>query len=91
VWELSKVELQKRLYKIVGLSSTVVSGYLYGTISLVHHQEARPSSEVKLVNGVFSHNEKLRPGIKMLHTQIRALVAGTDFKIDELGEIKRLI
>ena len=90
VWQLDCHGLQQRLYVVTGLSSYVVSGYLYGTISLVHHQDARPSSDIKLKNGEFRASEAFRPGIKMQHTYFRALVAGTDFDINELGEITRL-
>lgn len=90
VWELSAADLQKRLYKVTGLSSMIISSYNYGTIGLVHHQEARPSADVKLKNGVYITGEELRPGIKLLHTQFKALVQGLDFEINDLGEIRRL-
>lgn len=92
VWELDKVNLQKRLYKVTGMSSMVIQGkYEFGTIELVHHQNAKPSSEIKKVNGEYKSGEEFRPGIKMLHSQIRALVQGVDFEINDLGEIRRLI
>ena len=90
VWTLSNQELQKRLYKVTGLSSMLISSYNYGTIGLVHHQEARPSSDVKQKNGVFVSGEDFRSGIKLLHTQFKALVQGFDFDINDLGEIQRL-
>ncbi len=92
VWELDKKNLQKRLYKVTGMSSMVLQGkYYFGTIELVHHQDARPSSEIKKKNGEFLSNEEFRPGIKLLHTQFKALVQGVDFEINELGEIRRLV
>lgn len=92
VWELDRKNLQKRLYKVTGMSSMVLREKdYYGTIELVHHQEARPSSEVKKKNGKYQSNEDFRSGIKMLHTQFNALVQGVDFEINDLGEIKRLI
>ncbi len=92
VWELDRNNLQKRLYKVTGMSSMVISGkYNFGTIEMVHHQDARPSTDIKKINGEFVSNEEFRPGIKMLHTQFNALVQGVDFLINELGEIKRLI
>lgn len=91
VWDLDKKDLVRRLYKVVGLSSMVISSYNYGTISLVYHQDARQSTEIKLKNGVYKTGEELRSGIKMLHTQIKALVQGVDFEINDLGEIRRLI
>ena len=92
VWDLDRSELLKRLYKVTGMSSMVIQGkFEYGTIEMVHHQNAKPSSEIKKVNGEFKSNEDFRPGIKMLHSQIRALVQDIDFKINDLGEITRLI
>lgn len=92
VWDLDRSELLKRLYKVTGMSSMVIQGkFEYGTIEMVHHQNAKPSSEIKKVNGEFKSNENFRPGIKMLHSQIRALVQDIDFKINDLGEITRLI
>lgn len=92
IWELDIRNLQKRLYKVTGMSSMVLQEkYHFGTIELVHHQDARPSSEIKKKNGVFESNEEFRPGIKLLHTQFKALVQGVDFEINDLGEIRRLI
>ena len=92
VWELDKKNLQKRLYKVTGMSSMLLRQKdNYGTIELVHHQDARPSTEIKKKNGSFCDGEDFRPGIKMLHTQFRALVQGVDFEINDLGEIRRLI
>ena len=92
VWELDRKNLQKRLYKVTGMSSMVLQDkYYFGTIELVHHQDARPSSEIKKKNGVFESNEEFRPGIKLLHTQFMALVQGVDFELNDLGEIRRLI
>ena len=92
VWELDRKNLQKRLYKVTGMSSMVIQGkFEYGTIEMVHHQNAKPSSEIKKVNGEYRSNEEFRPGIKMLHSQIRVLVQGVDFEINDLGEIRRLI
>ena len=69
----------------------VVSNHPYGTIEMTHHQDARPSSEIKKKNGAYRSNEEFRPGIKMLHTQFKALVQGVDFELNDLGEIRRLI
>lgn len=92
VWDLDKSNLQKRLYKVSGLSSMVIQGkYDYGTIELTHHQDARPSTDVTKKNGEFKADEEFRAGIKMLHSQFKALVQGVDFDINDLGEITRLI
>lgn len=92
VWELDKRNLQKRMYKVTGMSSMVLQDkYYFGTIELVHHQDARPSTEIKKKNGEFKANEEFRNGVKLLHTQFNALVQGIDFEINDLGEIRRLI
>ena len=58
---------------------------------MVYHQDARPSTEIKKINGEFKSGEEFRAGIKMLHSQIRALVQGVDFEMNDLGELRRLI
>ena len=75
---------------MTGLSSFRISGYEYGTISLLYHQEARAAKNLKYKNGKYKMNEVFRPAIFQYHTQINALVEGVDFRINELGEIKRL-
>ena len=88
IYELDCSELRKRLYKITGLSSMVVTSGVYGVLSLVFHQEARPSKDVTLKNGAFQAGEATRAGITLLHTQFKALVQGCDFEMDDLGKIK---
>lgn len=90
IWQLDHHGLQQRLYKVTGLNSFRTNTTQYGRISMVHHQDARPSTDIKLKNGAFEVGEDFRPGILMLHTQIKALVAGVDFELNDLGEIKRL-
>lgn len=53
VWDASKREMVKRLYKIVGMSSMVVSGCSYATITMRHHEEARSSKNLKAKNGTY--------------------------------------
>jgi CRISPR-associated endonuclease Csn1 len=55
-----------------------------------HSQEARPSGELKAKNGAYKNQEDFRSKITMLHTQIKALVEGYDFNINDIGEIKML-
>lgn len=88
VYELDSSELCKRLYKITGMSSMAVASGVYGVLSLMFHQEARPSKDVTLKNGAFKCGEATRAGITLLHTQFKALVQGYDFEIDDLGKIK---
>ena len=90
VWENSIFEQSMRFYKVVGLSSTEINGCSYATIKLRHNEEARQSKYIKAKNGAYKQGEEFRPAIVMLHTQIRALVQGYDFDINELGEIIRL-
>lgn len=90
IWEGNVAERCKRLYKVVGLSILNASGRSYARITLRYHEEARQGTELKIKNGAFIQNEVLRPCILMLHTQLKALVQGYDFEINELGEIKRL-
>lgn len=88
IYELDEIQLCKRLYKITGMSSMIVTGCNYGVLSLLFHQEARPSKDVTLKNGIYKHGEATRAGITLLHTQFKALVQGYDFEMDDLGKIK---
>src|SRR5574344_335171 len=90
IWEGGISEIDKRLYKVTGLSSMRISEYSYGTITLLHHQEASQSKLLKQTNGPYKINDKYRPVIFLYHSQINALIEGVDFNINELGEIKRL-
>ena len=90
IWEAGSKELNRRLYKVVGLSSMVINGCSYATIKMRHHNEARQSKDIKAKNGVYKKDEELRPAIQVYHTQINALVQGFDFEINEIGEIIRL-
>ncbi|MCD8290103.1 MAG: CRISPR-associated protein Csn1 [Prevotella sp.] len=87
IYSLDNKELCKRLYKVSGLSHLVISKYNYGVLSLIYHQEARPSSDVSLKNGIFRNSEITRSGIRLYHTQFNALVQGCDFEINDLGQI----
>ena len=88
-YECTKADLVKRLYKVTGLSEQVVSGiYYYGTMTLRHHQEARPAGELKAKGGEYKIDEEYRPVIGIKHTQLNALVEGYDFDLTVTGEIK---
>ncbi|PTL33270.1 CRISPR-associated protein Csn1 [Prevotella sp. oral taxon 376] len=80
-------DLDKRLYKVSGMSSMTISGSKYAVINLRYHQEARASKDVKAKNGAYKNGEEHRAAIIMLHTQLKALVEGKDFRISELGKI----
>ena len=90
VREATPKELSRRLYKVMGLSSMVISRNAYATIKMRHHEEARQSKDIKAKNGAYKQGEELRPAILMLHTQLHAFVQGYDFEINELGEIRWL-
>jgi CRISPR-associated endonuclease Csn1 len=81
-------DINKRLYKVTGLSSMTVHGSNYGVINIRYHQEARQAKDLKSKNGTFVNGEDYRPSITILHTQFNALVEGFDFKINILGEIE---
>lgn len=87
LYNADKKELVKRLYKITGLSQTIITGNEYGVITMLHAQEARPAKEIKAKNGAFKIGEDYRPSIVMYHTQIKALCEGVDFDINNLGDI----
>jgi CRISPR-associated endonuclease Csn1 len=86
VWNADSKEIQRRLYKVTGMSTSENSGRIF----LTHHQEARPSEEVDVKIGAYVENEELRHSIRLNHTQIKALVEGKDFRMNEIGEITRL-
>ncbi len=88
LYEASDKELSRRLYKVIGLSSMLVTGCMYGIINLRHSTESRPAKDIKSKNGAYKSGEDFRPAITMLHTQLNALIEGQDFDLTPLGEIK---
>jgi len=88
---LNKSELDKRLYKVVGLSSQIIQGkYNYATIVMRHNKVAVSASDLKTADGVFKADEPYIMQRKMNHNQFNAWVEGFDFKIDPLGNISRI-
>ena len=88
LYECTRAELVKRLYKVTGMSVlTLQQKYRYGTLTLKHHQEARPAGELKAKNGEWTYQEEYRPVISLLHTQFNAYVEGYDFELTVTGEI----
>lgn len=81
-----KSDISKRLYVITRLNINP-TGSGYGTVVMRHHQEARMAKDVKSQNGAYKNGEPYRGSIVMLHTQFNALVEGSDFEINALGEI----
>lgn len=89
LYDCSRAELSKRLYKVIGMSSMVIQKkYNYGMLTLKHHQEARPSGELKAKNGEWMDGEEYRPVIIINHNQLNALVEGDNFELTVTGEIK---
>ena len=92
LYECSVEELSKRLYKVIGLStSNIRQGdkiYSYGMIDCRHHMEARKSSDLKAKKGVWTIGEPYRPIITISHKQFRAFVEGQDFDLSLDGQVK---
>ncbi len=93
LYECSRSELSKRLYKVTGMSVMAIkrqTGKIdkYGMFTLKHHQEARPAGELKAKNGEWKKNEDYRPMIIINHNQFNSLVEGYDFELSVTGEIK---
>lgn len=80
-------EIAKRLYKTVGLSKMKVKQYEFGSLVFLHHEEARASTEIKYNNGAWSSRDEYRPKIGIYHTQLKALVEGSDFIMSKTGKI----
>lgn len=81
IYEASKMELQRRLYKITIMEAT------NKRLILTHQQEARPGSEVPIGGGAYKQNEEFRYKVRIMINQLNALIEGQDFRIDEDGEI----
>ena len=93
LYECSRAEWAKRLYKVTGMSVMAIkrqSGKIdrYGMFTMKHHQEARPSGELKAKNGEWKIGEEYRPAIIINHNQLNTLVEGYDFELTVTGEIK---
>ncbi len=88
LYECTKSELVKRLYKAIGFSTSTASNNSYGRLSFRHQQEARPGTELKAKDGAWTAGEEYRPIIRLLHTQLNAYVEGYDFELTVTGEIK---
>ena len=85
VWDSGVGYIQSRLYKITAMSLSD------GRMVLVHHQEARPKSELVPLAGAYKYDGNLKPMLRVTFNQFKALIQGVDFEINDLGEIKRLI
>lgn len=94
IWDLEKEDINKRLYKVVGLSiNRIKSGnnfYEFGMAVLRFQQEATQASELKTIDGEFQKNEPYIAQRKLSHNQFNALVEGFDFKINIIGQIEKI-
>lgn len=92
LYECTTEELSKRLYKVIGLSSTVTTSgnkeYYFGRLDFRHHLEARRASDLNLKKGCWKVGEEYRPLIGILHSQFSAYVEGYDFDITSSGQLK---
>lgn len=94
LYECSVKEMSKRLYKIIGLSTSNISKgdktYSYGMIVCRHHLEARKSKDLEEKKGVWTIGEIYRPIITVSHKQFNAYVEGQDFDLtlDGIVEFK---
>ena len=88
LYECSRAELSKRLYKVKGLCDKKTGNNRTAYITMIHHQEARPDSDLVIKKGVFIANEEYRPIIEQSHNQLNILVEGYDFELTVTGEIK---
>lgn len=91
VWSLNSNDINKRCYKVIGLSSQRIQNkYDYATIVLKYNKEARPGTDLKTLDGSFMKDEPYMAQRKMNHNQFNALVEGFDFFITPIGELKRI-
>ncbi|MBO7263604.1 MAG: CRISPR-associated protein Csn1 [Alistipes sp.] len=88
LYECSRAELSKRLYKVKGLCDKKTGNNRTAYITMIHHQEARPDSDLVIKKGVFIANEEYRPIIEQSHNQLNVFVEGYDFELTVTGEIK---
>ena len=88
LYECSRAELSKRLYKVKGLCDKKTGNNRTAYITMIHHQEARPDSDLVIKKGVFIANEEYRPIIEQSHNQLNIIVEGYDFELTVTGEIK---
>jgi len=83
--------LNDRLYKINGLGiqrqKTGGKYYDFGIIFLMHHLEARPLGDLKILDGDYVFGDKKRYR-KMNHNQFKALIEGVDFTITRDGAVQ---
>jgi len=83
----SNDDLSKRLYKLTGCGINRVQQYEYGKMTFVHHQEARPSSDIITCSGRWLSSNPIFPKIELNHNQLFAMIEGVDFSINTTGHI----
>lgn len=92
LYKCSVEELSKRLYKIIGLSTSNTNKgdktYSYGMIVCRHHLEARKSKDLEEKKGVWTIGEIYRPIITVSYKQFNAYVEGQDFDLTLDGVVE---
>lgn len=88
LYACSQDSLCERLYKVISFSSYLDKGkYPRADIDLLHHLEARPTSDIKKKKGQWRAGEERRPIIRLNHNQTKFLVEGVDFVLTVTGRI----
>lgn len=91
IWDLDTNEKNRRLFKIIGLSSlNIQDKYHYGTVTLKLHNEATQTSDLKIRKGIFKNEDADYTYRMVYHSQFNALVEGIDFEINILGQIEKI-
>lgn len=92
-WE-DKKELSKRMYKVTGLTISVIkrgeSEYMFGVIVLKHHMEARKTSDLKMLDGAFKIDDN-KIYRKLSHNQLNCLISNVDFMFNIDGTIEAMV
>lgn len=83
IWNGSKKDLSKRLYKVTSLEKD-------GRVQMTFHEEARPTEDLKNECSSKYQASSASPKLRIQVNGLNALVEGQDFKINEIGEIERL-
>ena len=79
----SQDDLSKRLYEITGFTVDRKIGY----VTLKHHLEARPTSEVPKTKGLWHAQDEIRPIVILSQSQMKFMVQDQDFILSTSGKI----
>ena len=89
VWNLSRKELNDRLYRVVGLSEqNLENKFFYGILMFKKLDECRPVKGLPVLSGPWATLEQKQPSMRrMNHGQFKGLVLNEDFVLDFDGNI----